>query len=171
VSVSISRPQEKILAGEVKPCSSTSSTCSFTVLRAADTPATPVACRMERRRLLPLGGTQEGTEAPVLTGYIRVKEFNAVSRDLAEAVRRLQADGAQSLVLDLQDNPGGLVQAGVESAKLFLPAGSTVVYTQARGGAARERGCGWAADSQTSLTVLVNGRTASAQRDRGCCAA
>lgn len=165
VSISILRPEEKIAAGEVKPCSSSSSTCAFTVLRAADAPATPVAYRMERRRPAPLGGTQEGGEAPVLTGYIRVKEFNAVSkRDLAEAVRRLKADGAQSLVLDLQDNPGGLVQAGVESAKLFLPAGSTVVYTQARGGAASERGvvAGLPPLTDIPLTVLVNGRTASA---------
>lgn len=97
-------------------------------------------------------------------GYIRLKEFNALARrDLTTAMRRLKDAGASHFVLDLRDNPGGLVQAGIDIAKLFLEGGDTVLYTIGRD-----------LDSQNSilaespmlitmpLMVLVNGRTASA---------
>ena len=40
--------------------------------------------------------------------------------DVAEAVQRLTADGAEEFVLDLRNNLGGLVEEGVEVARLFL---------------------------------------------------
>ena len=43
---------------------------------------------------------------------------------LARLRRRLEAEGANELVLDLRDNRGGLVQEGIEIAKLFLPGGT-----------------------------------------------
>jgi carboxyl-terminal processing protease len=44
-------------------------------------------------------------------GYIHLREFNALAkRDLVTAMKRLQDAGATSYLLDLQDNPGGLVQ-------------------------------------------------------------
>ncbi|PIN13820.1 C-terminal processing peptidase [Handroanthus impetiginosus] len=66
-------------------------------------------------------------------GYVRLKEFNALARkDLVIAMRRLQDMGASYFVLDLRDNLGGLVQAGIEIAKLFLNKGDTVTYTVGR---------------------------------------
>ncbi|KAK6124145.1 hypothetical protein DH2020_042118 [Rehmannia glutinosa] len=66
-------------------------------------------------------------------GYVRLKEFNALARkDLVTAMRRLQDMGASYFVLDLRDNLGGLVQAGIEIAKLFLNEGETVTYTTGR---------------------------------------
>ncbi|KAI3456066.1 hypothetical protein Pfo_012729 [Paulownia fortunei] len=66
-------------------------------------------------------------------GYVRLKEFNALARkDLVTAMRRLQDMGASYFVLDLRDNLGGLVQAGIEIAKLFLNKGETVTYTVGR---------------------------------------
>ena len=48
--------------------------------------------------------------------------FNARAlTDVAAAVKSLEAQGAAELVLDLRDNRGGLVQEGIEIAKLFLP--------------------------------------------------
>jgi hypothetical protein len=45
------------------------------------------------------------------TGYIKLREFNALAgRDVAAAVTELTAKGADRFVLDLRDNPGGLVQ-------------------------------------------------------------
>ncbi|XP_031110871.1 carboxyl-terminal-processing peptidase 1, chloroplastic [Ipomoea triloba] len=68
-----------------------------------------------------------------LVGYVRLKEFNALARkDLVTAMKRLQGMGASSFVLDLRDNLGGLVQAGVEIAKLFLNEGETITYTVGR---------------------------------------
>lgn len=62
-----------------------------------------------------------------------VKEFNALAEpNVARAVESLRNEGAQSFVLDLRDNPGGLVQAGVEIARLFLPPDTNVAFTEGR---------------------------------------
>ena len=67
------------------------------------------------------------------TPRIRLKEFNALAEPkVAEAVNELRGKGATSFVLDLRDNPGGLVQAGVEIARLFLPPDVNVAYTEGR---------------------------------------
>ena len=53
----------------------------------------------------------------------------------------LRRQGADAYILDLRDNPGGLVQAGVEIARLFLPPDATIAYTEGRvvaGGAKRD---------------------------------
>ncbi|KAK4440122.1 Carboxyl-terminal-processing peptidase 1, chloroplastic [Sesamum alatum] len=73
----------------------------------------------------------KNSSSPV--GYVRLKEFNALARkDMLTAMRRLQDMGASYFVLDLRDNLGGLVQAGIEIAKLFLNEGETVTYTVGR---------------------------------------
>ncbi|CAM8893711.1 unnamed protein product [Rhodiola kirilowii] len=77
---------------------------------------TPVSYRLEK--------TDKGKTS---VGYVRLKEFNALARkDLAIAVKRLSDMGASYFILDLRDNLGGLVQAGVEITKLFLDEGNTV---------------------------------------------
>ena len=54
-------------------------------------------------------------------GHISLSAFNARAlSDVAAAVREAEAAGAAELVLDLRDNRGGLVQEGIEIAKLFL---------------------------------------------------
>ena len=50
----------------------------------------------------------------------------------AAAVTELSAKGADRFVLDLRDNPGGLVQAGSEIARVFMGGDVTVVYTENR---------------------------------------
>ncbi|KAL5219984.1 hypothetical protein ABZP36_024697 [Zizania latifolia] len=114
---------------------------------------TPIFYRLEKR---------ENEDSSV--GYIHIKEFNAVAKkDLVSALRRLQNSGASYFVLDLRDNLGGLVQAGIEIAKLFLNKGDTVIYTtgrdrQVQNTIVAERG----PLVTTPLMVLVNNRTASA---------
>ena len=126
-------------------------------------------------------------------GVIRLREFDGqTARQVGESLSSLRSQGATSLVLDLRDCPGGLVAAGVEVARLFLPEGSTVAYAagrvQAAGGlaqsdAARAQGGAVAAAAAADalslrpilvtggqeggaepapLSVLVNGGTASA---------
>lgn len=54
-------------------------------------------------------------------GQIRLDKFVArTQQDVAAAVQRLAADGALEYVLDLRNNLGGLVEEGVEVARLFL---------------------------------------------------
>ncbi|XP_061362568.1 carboxyl-terminal-processing peptidase 1, chloroplastic [Gastrolobium bilobum] len=97
-------------------------------------------------------------------GYIRLKEFNALARkDLVVAMKRLQDMGASSFVLDLRDNLGGLVQAGIEIAKLFLSEGDTIIYTVGRDPLFQTA---IVTDTsplvQAPVVVLVNDKTASA---------
>ncbi|XP_073025334.1 carboxyl-terminal-processing peptidase 1, chloroplastic isoform X2 [Primulina eburnea] len=64
-------------------------------------------------------------------GYVHLREFNALARkDFVTAMRRLEDMGASYFVLDLRDNLGGLVQAGIEIAKLFLNEGQTVLVNK-----------------------------------------
>lgn len=66
-------------------------------------------------------------------GYIRLAAFSEGAHDaLRRAVRKLQGEGAQSLVLDLRGNGGGLLEEAVLTASVFLPEGETVVSTDSR---------------------------------------
>jgi carboxyl-terminal processing protease len=76
-------------------------------------------------------------------GYIRLADFKKTSaHDLETHIDQLREDGAESLILDLRWNPGGLLTAAREVAELFLPKGSLVTYTKGRsrasGGAEEE---------------------------------
>ena len=66
-------------------------------------------------------------------GYVKISEFQErTGQDLKEAVKQLKAQGAKNLVIDLRNNPGGLLDSAVEAADLFLPQGSMIVYTEGR---------------------------------------
>jgi len=66
-------------------------------------------------------------------GYIRIKDFTATTvRELDEAIEKLKAQGMQKLVLDLRQNPGGLLDAAVGVADHFLDKGQMIVYTRGR---------------------------------------
>src|SRR5687768_1177594 len=66
-------------------------------------------------------------------GYIRIKDFTSTTvRELGDAIDKLQAEGMKRLVLDLRQNPGGLLDAAVGVADHFLEKGQMVVYTKGR---------------------------------------
>jgi carboxyl-terminal processing protease len=66
-------------------------------------------------------------------GYIRIKDFTSTTvRELDEAVEKLKDQGMQKLVLDLRQNPGGLLDAAVGVADHFLDKGQMIVYTKGR---------------------------------------
>lgn len=66
-------------------------------------------------------------------GYVKISEFQErTGQDLKESVKQLKAQGAKNLVIDLRNNPGGLLDSAVEAADLFLPQGSMIVYTEGR---------------------------------------
>ena len=98
-------------------------------------------------------------------GYLRIAEFSAkTADDSADALRKLKKDGATSLILDLRNNPGGLLSAGVEVASLFLGDGKLVVYTQGRKPDSRQdfSAAAKAPYATLPLVVLINGGSASA---------
>src|SRR3954465_1185515 len=66
-------------------------------------------------------------------GYIRIKDFTATTvRELDEAIEKLNGEGMQKLVLDLRQNPGGLLDAAVGVSDHFLDKGQMIVYTKGR---------------------------------------
>ena len=67
------------------------------------------------------------------TGYIRIGSFGATTYDeFMKAVNDLRAKGMNDLVLDLEDNGGGYLQAAVQVANEFLQRGDLIVYTEGR---------------------------------------
>ena len=98
--------------------------------------------------------------APV--GYIRLTQFSAnAPAEVADAINQLEEQGADAYVLDLRNNPGGLLQAGIEIARLWLDKG-TVVYTVNRQGMLGSFEANGPALTEDPLVVLVNQGTASA---------
>ncbi|MEO1592361.1 MAG: carboxyl-terminal processing protease CtpA [Cyanobacteria bacterium J06632_22] len=95
-------------------------------------------------------------------GYIRLGQFNGnATAELATALEDFEARGADGYVLDLRNNPGGLLQAGIEIAQMWLE-DSTIVYTVNRQGMFESFEARSGALTERPLVLLVNEGTASA---------
>ncbi|MEP6602589.1 MAG: S41 family peptidase [Spartobacteria bacterium] len=70
---------------------------------------------------------------PFKIGYVRLIQFNEPTADeLAKALDELQKQGMQALIVDLRNNPGGLLNSAVDVCAQFLPPNTKVVSTQGR---------------------------------------
>jgi len=89
---------------------------------------------------------------------------NTVVEEVRHAVDSLRGDGAQSLIFDLRDAPGGLLNEGVTLTDLFLDEGQMIVRTNGRNPAVRGAYAARSGEAWPGLpiVVLVNGGTASA---------
>lgn len=95
-------------------------------------------------------------------GYLRLNQFSAnATQEVAHALDKLEKQGANAYILDLRNNPGGLLQAGIEIARLWLDRG-TIVYTVNRQGVLGSFDANSTAITEDPLIVLVNQGTASA---------
>ncbi|WP_267382935.1 carboxyl-terminal processing protease CtpA [Cyanobacterium sp. uoEpiScrs1] len=95
-------------------------------------------------------------------GYIRLNQFSAnAAQDVTDAIAKLEQQGTKAYILDLRNNPGGLLQAGIEVARLWLNDG-TIVHTVNRQGIQDSFSAFGSALTKAPLAVLVNGKTASA---------
>jgi carboxyl-terminal processing protease len=66
-------------------------------------------------------------------GYIKLDDFTpGASREVAEALFELKEKGAKKIILDLRDNPGGLLHEAVNIVSLFVPKGMEVVSTKGK---------------------------------------
>ena len=97
-------------------------------------------------------------------GYIRIGNFGATTHDeFRQAVQRLQASGMESLVLDLQENGGGYLQAAVQIANELLARDELIVYTEGRRVPRQEyRAQGNGLFTKGKIVVLIDEYTASA---------
>ncbi|MFN8162920.1 MAG: S41 family peptidase [Solirubrobacterales bacterium] len=96
-------------------------------------------------------------------GYVRLLTFSeGVHTQLENAVRKVEGEDAQGIVLDLRGNPGGLLDEAVLSASVFLPKGEVVVSTDSRTqGHSVHRAVGGNLPA-LPLAVLIDRNTASA---------
>lgn len=68
-------------------------------------------------------------------GYLRLVQFGEKSvSEFDAALQQLQNEGANGVILDLRNNPGGLLAVSVQIAGRFVPAGTVIVSTEGRGG-------------------------------------
>jgi carboxyl-terminal processing protease len=102
---------------------------------------------------------------PFKIGYVRLVQFNEPTADeLSKALDDLHKQGMQALILDLRNNPGGLLNSAVDVCGQFLPPNTKVVSTQGRvasqqhdystSGAKKER-------PNFPMVALINGGSAS----------
>ncbi|MDX6256795.1 MAG: carboxyl-terminal processing protease [Frankiales bacterium] len=97
-------------------------------------------------------------------GRITIGAFTrGVGRQVRDALSTLRAEHVTGVVLDLRDNPGGLLDEAVEAASALLPAGTAVVsYAGKSGKQTVLKASGDNPDTVTPVAVLVDGATASA---------
>ena len=97
-------------------------------------------------------------------GYIRVNGFDPqTAKQLKDAIEGLGGDKLKALVLDLRDNPGGVVQAALEAASYFLEPGQTILSVKGR--SIKDQTVEvpkTATPYKFPLAILVNEKTASA---------
>lgn len=119
-------------------------------------------------RLSPISSTvishrsQDGHESK--TGYVRLSSFSqTAASEMESTIQEMESQGVQSYILDLRNNPGGLVKAGLDVAQIWLDGDETLVNTIDREGnmlpitMANGR-----ALTHDPLVVLVNEGSASA---------
>jgi carboxyl-terminal processing protease len=97
-------------------------------------------------------------------GYVKVTQFQErTPADLSRVLDDLEAQGMDSLILDLRDNPGGLLISAVKVTDLFLPAGHVIVSTKGRRPAQNQKYLSENAGTHRMypLAVLINGASAS----------
>jgi carboxyl-terminal processing protease len=97
-------------------------------------------------------------------GYVRITQFQEqTAKNLATALAALKAENVHSLILDLRNNPGGLLISSVEVSEQFLENGKLVVSVRTRDGKKDEyigHGVGFWKD--IPMVVMVNKGSASA---------
>jgi len=71
-------------------------------------------------------------------GYVRLTQFSEpTAKELGRRLDELEEQGIQGLILDLRNNPGGLLQSAIDVCGQFVPANTMVVYTDGRSESAR----------------------------------
>ncbi len=137
-------------------------TLRLTVFRPAQDRELTVELRRERIRLRSVRNAVRGADG---IGYLQITQFSErTGEEFAAALRGLEGSGLRGLVLDLRNNPGGLLEAAVEVCGEFFGPRELIAYTQGRTRGSRQefRADGRHPPRGYPIAVLVNGGTASA---------
>lgn len=135
---------------------------------------TPITLRIERANTAAqdFALTRARIEVPNVTasvkqegnakiGYIKLTEFSShAPEQMRKAIQRLKDQQVQGFVLDLRNNPGGLLQAAVEISRMWIDSGSIVRQVN-RLGESSELSANQTSLTNLPLTVLVNGNSAA----------
>lgn len=124
-------------------------------------------------RLLQFVLTPEEMQAPSVerafllrpgVGYLRVGSFDAqAGAQVREAIEKLGGGKLRALLLDLRNNPGGILPAALETASLFLKPGQTLLTVRGRAVEARQEKVPQSSKPyEFPVAVLINGKSASA---------
>ena len=109
----------------------------------------------------PVKASVEDTEIGKV-GYIRLTQFSAqASQEMREAIEDLENQDVNGYVLDLRSNPGGLLYASIDIARMWLEEG-TIVSTVDREGESERKWANNNALTDKPLVVLIDGGSASA---------
>jgi carboxyl-terminal processing protease len=97
-------------------------------------------------------------------GYIKINQFQEqTANDLSNAMEKLMQENMNALILDLRNNPGGLLNSAIDVASQFLPPGKLVVYIKNKKGERQEYQSSKTKSNYTMpMIVLVNQGSASA---------
>lgn len=98
-------------------------------------------------------------------GYVQITVFSERTGDeFKQALKGLEQQGLRALIVDLRDNPGGLLDAAIEVCEQFFKRDELIVYTQGRTPESREDYLAGGGNGGRAYPValLVNGGTASA---------
>jgi carboxyl-terminal processing protease len=124
-------------------------------------------------KLIPIVLTPELVDTPSVDraymlapgiGFIRVTSWDVLTyKQLRDALDKLNAPSLRGLVLDLRNNPGGIVKAALDGAALFLKPGERILTAKSRTGVVESADVPKNAQPLScKLAVIVNGKTASA---------
>ena len=97
------------------------------------------------------------------TAHLRISSFNkGMADDLRAALAKIRTGGLDSIILDLRNNPGGLLNEAVDATSQFLKDGNVLLIKNSRGDVKSIPVKSGGEDTQTPLAVLINSGTASA---------
>jgi len=166
---------DRIISVDGEPLNDATMDKVVTLLRGK--PGTPVEVGFHRpsterdftlrivRELIRVESVREARLLSDGTGYINITQFSErTGQEVRDALEHLRQQNMSALILDLRNNPGGLLSAAVAVSEPFFPEGELIVYTQGRQPGDREEfRSGWRGHSvDVPIAVLINGGSASA---------
>lgn len=117
-----------------------------------------------KRDKIPVNSVDAGFMVTPSIGLIRFSNFGQTTHnEVVEAIKKLKDEGMKDLIIDLQQNSGGFLQAAADIASEFLPKGDMIVYTKGRSVPSQEfRSKGGSAFQEGRVAVLIDEYSASA---------